>query len=105
MPMTMPDAVAPVLSGDVLGMPKLRHPAQDESKSNALLLANVDTNVIRLIGRWRSDEMLRYLHVQAAPLMQDYARRMVAGGHYNLLPNAQLVPQELLPANDVVPMH
>ncbi|EJK56818.1 hypothetical protein THAOC_23218 [Thalassiosira oceanica] len=27
MPMTMPDAVAPVLSGDVLGMPQLRHPA------------------------------------------------------------------------------
>ena len=49
--------------------------------------------------------MLRYLHVQAAPLMQDYARRMVAGGQYNLLPNAQLVPQELLPANDFVTMH
>ncbi|EJK70353.1 hypothetical protein THAOC_08296 [Thalassiosira oceanica] len=26
MPMTMPDAVAPVLSGDALGMPQLRHP-------------------------------------------------------------------------------
>ena len=64
--------------------------------ANALLLANVDTNIIRLIGRWRSDEMLRYLHVQAAPLMQDYARRMVAGGQHTLLPNAQLVPQELL---------
>ena len=73
--------------------------------ANALLLANFDTNIICLIGRWRSDEMLRYLHVQATPLMQDYARRMVAGGQYNLLPNAQLVPQELLPTNDFVPMH
>ena len=72
--------------------------------ANALLLANVDTNVIRLIGRWKSDEMLRYLHVQAAPLMQDYARRMVAGGEYTLLPNAQLVPQTLLPLNEAVPM-
>ena len=37
--------------------------------ANALLLAKIDPDVIRLIGRWRSDEMLRYLHVQAAPLM------------------------------------
>jgi hypothetical protein len=31
-----------------------------------LLCAHVDTDVIRLLGRWRSDEMLRYFHVQAA---------------------------------------
>ena len=37
--------------------------------ANALLLAKIDPDVIRLIGRWRSNEMLRYLHVQAAPLM------------------------------------
>ncbi|KAL3815966.1 hypothetical protein ACHAXA_008925 [Cyclostephanos tholiformis] len=30
--------------------------------ATALLLAQVDPDVIRLIGRWRSDEMLRYLH-------------------------------------------
>ena len=59
--------------------------------ANALLLARVDTNIIRLIGRWRSDEMLRYLHCQAAPLMSDYARKMLAGGQYTLHPN-QLVP-------------
>ena len=62
------------------------------SGANALLLAKVDTDIIRLIGRWRSDEMLRYLHVQAAPLMSDYARRMLQAGHYTLIPN-QLVPQ------------
>jgi integrase len=43
--------------------------------ANTLLLANVDGDVIRLIGRWRSDEMLRYLHTQAAPLMSNYAKR------------------------------
>lgn len=63
----------------------------------ALLLSDVDSNIIQLIGRWRSDAMLRYLHVQAAPLMQDYSRRMLDGGQYNLIPNqltgAQLVPQ------------
>ena len=59
--------------------------------ANALLFAKVDTDVIRLIGRWRSDEMLRYLHVQAAPLMADYSRRMITAGQYHLIPN-QMVP-------------
>jgi hypothetical protein len=62
--------------------------------ANALLLAKVDTDIIRLIGRWRSDEMLRYLHVQAAPLMSDYARRMLQAGHYTLIPN-QFVPMQV----------
>ncbi len=59
--------------------------------ANALLCANVDPDVIRLLGRWRSDEMLRYLHLQAAPLMNDFSRRMLAGGQFTLIPN-QLVP-------------
>ena len=59
--------------------------------ANALLCANVDTDIIRLLGRWRSDEMLRYLHLQAAPLMSDFARRMLHGGNFTLVPN-QLVP-------------
>jgi hypothetical protein len=57
----------------------------------ALLCAHVDTDVIRLLGRWRSDEMLRYLHVQAEPVMRDFARRMLVGGSFTLLPN-QTVP-------------
>ena len=60
--------------------------------ATALLLAKVDPNVIRLIGRWRSDEMLRYLHVQAYPLMRDYAQQMLSAGMYTLIPN-HLVPQ------------
>jgi hypothetical protein len=55
----------------------------------ALLLAQVDPDVIRLTGRWRSDEMLHYLHVQAYPLMRDYSHRMLL---YTLTPN-HLVPQ------------
>jgi hypothetical protein len=53
----------------------------------ALLCAHVDTDVIRLLGRWRSDEMLRYLHVQAEPIMRDFLQRMLAGGAFTLLPN------------------
>ena len=60
--------------------------------ATALLLARVNPDVIRLIGRWRSDEMLRYLHVQAYPLMRDYSQRMLSAGTYTLIPN-HLVPQ------------
>lgn len=60
--------------------------------ATALLLANVDPDVIRLMGRWRSDEMLRYLHVQAYPLMKHYAQKMLSAGMYTLIPN-HLVPQ------------
>ena len=52
----------------------------------ALLLAHVDTDIIRLIGRWRSDEMLHYLHLQAQPIMRNFASLMLHGGDYTLLP-------------------
>ena len=61
--------------------------------ANALLCANIDTDIIRLLGRWRSDEMLRYLHLQAAPVMKNFARAMLSGGTFTLIPN-QLVPQQ-----------
>ncbi len=59
--------------------------------ATALLCADVDSCHIQLLGRWRSDEMLRYLHLQAQPLMKDFSHKMLHGGAYNLLPN-QLVP-------------
>ena len=63
--------------------------------ANALLLARVDPDIISLIGRWRSDEMLRYLHVQAAPLMADYSKRMIAAGTYNLIPGQEVPTYEV----------
>ena len=56
----------------------------------ALLCANVDTDVIRLLGRWRSNEMLRYLHLQAEPIMRNFAQDMLSGGAFVLLPNADV---------------
>jgi hypothetical protein len=56
----------------------------------ALLCAQVDSDIIRLLGRWRSDEMLRYLHVQAEPVMRDFSRRMLTGGSFTLLPNQEV---------------
>jgi hypothetical protein len=62
------------------------------SGAMALLCARVDTDMIKLLGRWRSDAMLRYLHVQAAPVMQNFASMMLAGGHYSFRPGAHHVP-------------
>jgi hypothetical protein len=59
--------------------------------ATALLCANVDSCHIELLGRWHSDQMLRYLHLQAQPLMRDFSTKMLHGGHFTLLPN-QLVP-------------
>jgi hypothetical protein len=58
------------------------------SGAMALLNSGVDTDIIRLIGLWRSDEMLCYLHVQAEPLMRGYSSLMLAGGNYTLHPNS-----------------
>lgn len=48
--------------------------------TTAFLLANIDANIIQLIVHWWSDEMLRYLHAQAAMLMSDYSRQMLNAG-------------------------
>ena len=58
--------------------------------ANTLILAKVDINIIRLIGRWQKNEMLKYLHVQAAPLMTDYAKRMISGGTFTLIPGQEV---------------
>jgi hypothetical protein len=53
---------------------------------NYKLCAKVDTDLIQLLGRWRSDVMLRYLHLQAQPVMRNFARLMFQGGQFNLIP-------------------
>jgi hypothetical protein len=60
------------------------------SGAMALLCANVHPDKIWLLGRWRSDEMLRYLHVQATPLVAPMASLMVRHGHLHFIPNNRL---------------
>jgi hypothetical protein len=56
--------------------------------ATALLCAHVYTDITCLVGRWRSDEMLRYLHVQAEPIMRGFsAAHMLHHGSFVLLPN------------------
>jgi hypothetical protein len=59
----------------------------------ALLCARVDPDIIRLVSRWRSNEMLRYLHLQAYPLMRTFARRMCDAGNFSLLPDQDIAPE------------
>lgn len=55
----------------------------------ALMCAGgIDSGRIRLIGRWRSDELYRYLHVQAQPVMNGIAAAMFRCGNYRLTPGA-----------------
>ena len=61
----------------------------------ALLCGHVDSNIIQLVGRWRSDEMLRYLHLQAYPRMMHLAPAMVRGGQFRMLSHQQLPPAVL----------
>ena len=56
----------------------------------ALLCARVDTNVIKMVGRWRSDAMFRYLHLQAFPLMRSLAPLMLQAGSFTLPPGQEL---------------
>lgn len=52
----------------------------------ALLQERVDSNIIQLIGRWKSDAMYRYLHIQSPNLMSGFSALMLTGGNYSLLP-------------------
>ena len=51
----------------------------------SLLLGGVNYNKIKLLGRWRSNETMMYLHTSARPLVQGFASTMVT--HDN---NAQI---------------
>ena len=50
----------------------------------AFLMARVDIDTIRLVGRWRSDKMLRYLHTTAQTFTEGLVARMVQHGDYAL---------------------
>ncbi len=60
----------------------------------SLLCAGIDGDRIRLIGRWRSDEMYRYLHVQAQPVMTGIAAAMLRGGNFRFTPAAVPAPAQ-----------
>ena len=54
-----------------------------------LLCAGVDSDIIKLIFQWRSNEMIRYLHVQADPLMRNFSKLVLTHGNYSFLPQEE----------------
>ena len=58
----------------------------------ALLCGNIDTDVIKLVGRWKSDAIFRYLHAQALPIITDLSRTMLKHGRFTLLPGSNIPP-------------
>lgn len=63
----------------------------------ALLQGGCDPNVIKLLARWKSDTMMRYLHQQSLPVFQNLAAKMYNNGTYTFLPD-EWVPAD--PAGD-----
>lgn len=51
----------------------------------ALLLAGVGGKRIKILVRWRSDIMMRYLHTSACPILHGFVARMVRHGDYALI--------------------
>jgi hypothetical protein len=53
------------------------------------------TSTLYEFGRWHSDAIIRYLHIQAQPVMLNFAATMFNNGTYEFLPD------EMVPVNDV----
>ena len=47
-----------------------------------LFCSGVNNDITSLIGRWRSDEILRYLHVKAKKIMRNFSKLMISHGKY-----------------------
>ena len=50
------------------------------SGATALMQAGTDVAKIKLLGRWKSDEVFRYLHTTSHHLMEPFAQAMLANG-------------------------
>jgi hypothetical protein len=55
-------------------------------RATALLCANVNKDAIMLLGRWKSDAMLCYLHIQA--MTPGFSQHMLDNGIYTFHPQA-----------------
>jgi hypothetical protein len=71
--------------------------------ATALLYTGIDTDVIQLLGRWKSDAMLRYLRVAALAHTSNLSQQMLTAGTYTFAPttytaSARPVPVQAPPA-------
>jgi len=54
--------------------------------ATALLCAGIDSDVIKLLGRWKSDAMFRYLRIQSHVANSNIAQKMLDNGSYTFAP-------------------
>jgi hypothetical protein len=54
--------------------------------ATALLCSGVDANIIQLLGRWKSDAMLRYLRVASLAHTTNFAEGMLQAGAFTFAP-------------------
>jgi hypothetical protein len=66
----------------------------------ALICSKLDKNLIRMLGRWHSDAMIRYLHMQAQPIVQHFASKMYNNVTYSVLPDETVPLLNDDPGND-----
>jgi hypothetical protein len=66
----------------------------------ALLCGKVDNNLIQMLGRWHSDAMILYLHMQAQPIVQHFSEIMYNNGTYSFLPDETFPLLDDDPNND-----
>ena len=57
----------------------------------ALLTGGCDDNIIKLLGRWRSDAMMEYLHQQSLPISKQLSTIMYNNGAHNFLPSEEVI--------------
>ena len=56
-------------------------------------VGSIDSDTIKLLGRWHSGAMARYLHQGSIGAMQQLPRAMLSHGKYNFLPDAAVPPR------------
>jgi hypothetical protein len=79
----------------LLGIPPAELSARSlrSGGATAMLCARIDPQTIRMLGRWHSDEMLRYLHLQALPHTRSIAADMVQHGSFTFRASSDLLPE------------
>ena len=58
------------------------------SGAMALLCGGIDKVKTQLMGRWKTDAMLTYLHIQSPSLTKDFAPAMLKAGNFSMLPGS-----------------
>jgi hypothetical protein len=59
--------------------------------ATALLCAGIDSDVIKLLGHWKSDAMFRYLRIQVHIHQDNISQRMLDHGSYTFAPGKFVV--------------